>query len=183
MQRSSDVLNASQAAEYLGAHVETVRRLARRGEIPAYKMGKDWRFRRDALERWAEAYHRLLKSAHVLVVDDEEVIREFARRVLEPEGYRVSEASTGAEALDMMRQDKPDVVLLDMSMPVMDGPSTLAEIRARWGRLPVIILTGYPDSDLVHKALQYSPITLFGKPVDPQKLALAVKDVLATRGS
>jgi excisionase family DNA binding protein len=50
----SDVLNASEAARFLRAHVETVRRLARRGELPSFKVGRDWRFHRQALLRWAE---------------------------------------------------------------------------------------------------------------------------------
>lgn len=54
MKNDSDVLNAKEAAEYLKAHVETVRRMARRGEIPAFKVGKDWRFHKEALRRWSE---------------------------------------------------------------------------------------------------------------------------------
>jgi len=54
MKNDSDVVNAKEAAEYLKAHVETVRRLARRGEIPAFKIGKDWRFHKEALQRWSE---------------------------------------------------------------------------------------------------------------------------------
>ncbi len=51
----NDVLNTKDAAIYLGAHIETIRRLARRGEIPAYKIGKDWRYRKKALTEWIES--------------------------------------------------------------------------------------------------------------------------------
>jgi len=54
MKNDSDVLNAKEAAEYLKAHVETVRRMARRREIPAFKVGKDWRFHKEALIKWTE---------------------------------------------------------------------------------------------------------------------------------
>ena len=57
MKSESGVLNAKEAAEYLKAHVETVRRMARRGEIPAFKVGKDWRFQKEALKKWAETQH------------------------------------------------------------------------------------------------------------------------------
>jgi len=57
MKNDSDVLNAKEAAEYLKAHVETIRRMARRGEIPAFKVGKDWRFHRKALRQWSEGRH------------------------------------------------------------------------------------------------------------------------------
>ncbi len=51
----NDVLNTKEAAAFLGAHIETIRRLARRGEIPAYKIGKDWRYRKKALLEWVES--------------------------------------------------------------------------------------------------------------------------------
>jgi excisionase family DNA binding protein len=53
----TDVLNAKEAADYLKAHVETLRRMARRGKIPAFKVGKNWRFHRDALRRWSEGQY------------------------------------------------------------------------------------------------------------------------------
>lgn len=57
MKSESGVLNAKEAAEYFKAHVETVRRMARRGEIPAFKVGKDWRFQKEALKKWTETQH------------------------------------------------------------------------------------------------------------------------------
>jgi len=60
MKDESGVLNAKEAAEYLKVHVETVRRMARREEIPAFKVGKDWRFQKEALKKWTET--QLLNS-------------------------------------------------------------------------------------------------------------------------
>jgi excisionase family DNA binding protein len=57
MKNHTDVLNAKEAAAYLKAHVETIRRMARRVEIPAFKVGKDWRFHRGALLRWIEGHN------------------------------------------------------------------------------------------------------------------------------
>jgi excisionase family DNA binding protein len=54
MRNYSDVMNAREAADFLKAHVETIRRLARRGEIPAFKVGKDWRFHKKALLSWTQ---------------------------------------------------------------------------------------------------------------------------------
>ena len=183
MQRNPDVLNAREAADYLGAHVETVRRLAKRGDIPSYKVGKDWRFSKDALHRWIATHHERSRPAHILVVDDEEHIREFARRALEPEGYRVSAASSGAEALDLMRQETPDVVVLDLKMEGMDGPALLKEIRASYGSLPVIIITGYPDSGLMYEALRYSPLMVLAKPPAPERLVEAVHAAHASKAA
>jgi len=180
MARSSDVLDAQEAADYLGAHVETVRCLARRGEIPAYKMGKDWRFSQSASSRWAERHHARSRPAHILVVDDEQVIHGLIGRALEPQGHRVSGALDGAEALSLMRRETPDVVLLDLQMPGMNGPAVLREIRKGYGDLPVIIITWYPDSDLMNEAMQCSPLLLLSKPITVAQLLAAVR--LAVRG-
>jgi excisionase family DNA binding protein len=59
MKSNSDIMNARDAADFLKAHVETIRRLARRGEIPAFKVGKDWRFHREALLTWTKTWERL----------------------------------------------------------------------------------------------------------------------------
>ena len=183
MQRNPDVLNTRETADYLGAHVETVRRLAKRGDIPSYKVGKDWRFSKDALHRWMATHHERSRSAHILVVDDEEDIREFARRALEPEGYRVSAASSGPEALDLIRQETPDVVVLDLKMPGMNGPAVLKEIRAKHRSLPVIVITGYPDSDMVMEVLRHAPVLMLPKPVDPEPLVEAVHAAHASKAA
>ena len=181
MARSPDVLSAQEAADYLGVHVETIRRQARKGEIPAYKIGKDWRLRKSALNRWAEQHHERARSAHVLVVDDEEVIHSLIKRVLEPQGYRVSAALDGTEALSLMRHETPDVVLLDLQMPGMNGPAVLREIRKDYGDLPVIIITGHPDSDLMSQAMQCSPFLLLSKPVTVAQLLEAVRSAVRGR--
>ena len=60
MKNKSDIMNAKEAAGFLKAHVETVQRLARRGEIPAFKVGKDWRFQKQALLSWAQGQNAKL---------------------------------------------------------------------------------------------------------------------------
>ncbi len=172
-------LNARQAAEFLGAHVETIRRLARKNKIPAYKVGRDWRFNKDALRRWAQSHHERVRSASILVVDDERLIQDLMRRIFEGEGYRVSTASDGAEALEFMRRETPDLMLLDLKMPGMDGPTTLREVRKAYGALPVIIITGYADSDLMTEILPYSPVLMLAKPVGTEQLLEAVRLVLS----
>jgi excisionase family DNA binding protein len=57
MKTETDVINAREAAVFLKAHVETIRRMARRGEIPAFKVGKDWRFHKNALQIWSDGQH------------------------------------------------------------------------------------------------------------------------------
>ena len=94
------------------------------------------------------------------------------------EGFRSLTAPGGAEALEIFQRDVPDLVILDLRMPGMDGPTVLREIRKGWGAIPVIILTGYPDSELMNRALEYSPITLLAKPAAAEKIAATVKGIL-----
>lgn len=178
MAYEDETLDIHDAARQLGVHAQTVRRLARQNRIPAYKVGKVWRFSRGALRRWADAHHERVRGASILVVDDERITHDLTRRILEPEGYRVSPAFGGAEALALMRRETPDVVLLDLRMPDMPGPDVLKEIRRAHGALPVIIITGYPDGELMHEALRYSPVMMLAKPVTPEQLLESVRLVL-----
>ena len=163
-------LTIHEAAAFLGAHPQTIRKLAKTGEIPSYKVGRAWRFHRDALQRWVDTHHLRARGPKVLVVDDDAAIRTTTRLLLEGANYRVSVASDGAEALARMADELPDVVLLDLVMPVMDGPSTLEAIRETHGNIPVIIVTGHPDSDLLSRALKNGPFLILAKPVGKQHL-------------
>lgn len=75
-----------------------------------------------------------------LVVDDEPAVRRFLRTSLEPRGYQISEASSGHEAVDVVAQSKPDVILLDMGLPDLDGVEVTRILR-EWCSIPIIILS------------------------------------------
>jgi two-component system response regulator MprA len=77
----------------------------------------------------------------ILVVDDDEAVRESLSRTLRFEGYRVDWACDGSQALDAVRADEPDAVILDVSMPVMDGLEACRRLRASGCMLPVLMLT------------------------------------------
>ena len=82
------------------------------------------------------------------------------------------------QALPLIRRELPDVVLLDLNMPKMDGPTLLKEIRKMARDLPVIIITAYPDADLMAEALKYWPILVLLKPLEPNRLIEALDLVL-----
>lgn len=179
MALGKQVLTTKEAAELLSVHVETMRRLARRGDIPAFKMGKDWRFRREALLHWADTHHMRRLEPAVLVVDDDEGVRELARQFLEAEGCRVATAPNGEEGLRHVTQGVPDLILLDLKMPRMTGAEFLKRLREEDPDVPVIVITGYPDSDLMQEAMRYGPITLVAKPLQREQLLRAVHTALA----
>lgn len=92
----------------------------------------------------------------VLVVDDQPELRQLFQRVLEQQKYTIITANNGNEALGLLEQHKPDLVLLDMAMPQMDGLAFLRIIRQKpqWARLPVIILSGLMSPEQVAEARQ-----------------------------
>ena len=128
--------------------------------------------------------HATTKSAHVLIVDDDSEVRDALRLVLEDNGFGVATASGGSEALQLISQKRPDVVVLDLMMMGLDGPSTLQEIRKQLGPIPVIVHTGYPDGDLMERALESPPFTLLAKPCPPKRFVETVRrichDILRT---
>jgi NarL family two-component system response regulator YdfI len=92
----------------------------------------------------------------VLIVDDHEVVREGMRMILEAEQdfEVVGEASDGIEAVALVEKEKPDVVLMDLRMPRMDGLEALERIRSNWPDVAVVILTTYDEDDLMLRGLK-----------------------------
>jgi len=185
MASDSDVMTTREAAAFLGAHVETVRRFARRGEIPSFKVGKDWRYRKEALQKWEESQHLIRKHragsvepGSVLVVDDDDKVCRALSRIIERLGCTVRVATDGAKGLALVAQEVPDLILLDLMMPGMTGPQFLEQLRKKHPDLPVVIVTGFPDSELMKQAMQYAPLMLFAKPADRSHLERTVRMVV-----
>jgi PAS domain S-box-containing protein len=120
------------------------------------------------------------KGPHVIIVDDDYGIRDTLRLVLEDQDFKVTTAEKGSDALQLMRQKTPDIVVLDLMMDGMDGPSTLKEIRRNWGVIPVIVYTGYPDGYLMRQAMQSSPFTLLAKSCPPKQFIETIRQMCHT---
>jgi two-component system KDP operon response regulator KdpE len=113
----------------------------------------------------------------ILIVDDETRMRRFMQMNLDLEGYRVIEASNGLEALDRVREDLPDLILLDVMMPELDGFETLRIIRET-STVPVIMLTVRDDESDKVKGLELGADDYVTKPFSPRELASRIKAVL-----
>lgn len=117
----------------------------------------------------------------ILIVDDEPMVREFAKRLLESEGHGVIEAVSGQDALRALRERGPEIdgVLLDLSMPGMDGTDLLSQMRSFAPNLPVIVHSGYPV-DANSKTL--APFQIAGvlqKPYRAARLLEMLRNVLS----
>jgi len=119
--------------------------------------------------------------ARILVVDDEESIRETFRMAFERAGYTVVTASTGEEAIGMLRKELPDIAFVDLVMPGSSGVQVIRAIRERDKNLPVVVVTGYPDSELMYQAMAYSPLVVLAKPLRVKILLDTVRNALAGR--
>jgi len=118
------------------------------------------------------------RASTVLVVDDDPLILEAVRCSLERQEFNVTTARGGTEALRLMEHQVPDVLLMDLEMPDMNGAEVLKEVRRNWGAVPVIVHTGYPDSELMKRALESSPFTVLAKPSAENQLAETVRMVM-----
>ncbi len=117
----------------------------------------------------------------ILVVDDEENIRELLRESLEDEGYRVNVAKNGQEAVEKVRALNPDTVLMDVKMPVMSGMDAFLKIKESQPDLPVIFLTAFGSSDLAISAMKSGAYDYLTKPFDIDEVRIKVKRALELR--
>jgi CheY-like chemotaxis protein len=130
-------------------------------------------------------YPRSVGSWKVLVVDDDPDIRRIAALSLERIGkFRVTVAASGERAIEEVRKDMPDLVLLDVSMPGTDGPTTLQLLRALPGaeRLPVIFFTASSNDAEVQRLVSLGAIGVLPKPFDVADLPRRVRSIAAESG-
>ncbi|MBI4014301.1 MAG: response regulator [Candidatus Rokubacteria bacterium] len=169
----AEILTIRDVAAYLKLPVSTVYRLAERRELPGHKVGRQWRFHKSILDDWFRQ-HAATVRVNILVVDDEEVTREFIVSALQAGHRQILTAASGEEALEIAKQNDLDLVLLDLIMPGISGVETFRQLHAVRPELPVVIVTGYPDSDLMSRALETGPFTMINKPIDITQLQKVV---------
>ena len=108
--------------------------------------------------------------AQILVVDDDEPVLRTIKRMLEKAGHQVTTYTSGPLALD--HDTQPDVALLDVQMPAMDGPEVARRLRARWPELPVVFLTGGATESQMAEAGSMGPVLT--KPPEAKELVRVV---------
>ena len=121
--------------------------------------------------------------ATVLVADDDPAARELLRRILEPAGYQIREAATGKEALAMAEGERPDLLILDITMPDIDGVTICQRIKSdpTTHLTPVIHVTGLTTREQRLRALAAGADDFVGKPFDIEELLVRVRSLLRTK--
>lgn len=122
----------------------------------------------------------LTGSAVILLVEDEEAVRRGGKRMLETRGYTVHEAGSGVEALEIMEEleGKVDIVVSDVVMPEMDGPSLLRELRKNYPDLKFIFVSGYAEDAFARNLPPEAKFGFLPKPFSLKQLAVVVKETL-----
>ena len=121
-------------------------------------------------------------AVSVLIVEDDQHIRELLQMYLEKEGYRVSTAADGGKGLQTFREEKPDLVLLDLMMPVMDGWAVCRAIRAEY-QTPIIMLTAKGETDDKVSGLKTGADDYITKPFEMKEVLARIEAVLRRTGS
>lgn len=183
MRDDSEWLTLGQAARFLGVAQSTIRKWSDQGRVPAfYTPGGHRRYRRADLETFLE---RSGPGGHpkggplILLVDDDPQVRELVRVNLEFEGYTVREAGDAEEGLAAIGEAKPDLVLLDVMMPHVDGWEMLRRMQEMFGvgAIPVVMFSGKVDDRAEEQAASRGAQGFVGKPFDLQQLVERTKQL------
>lgn len=122
----------------------------------------------------------LTGAGTILLVEDEDAVRVFSSRALRNKGYNILEARSGEEALDVLTKegDKVDLIVSDVVMPQMDGPTLYKHVREKWPDIKVIFVSGYTEDRLREQFTSGETIYFLPKPFTLKQLAGKVKDVM-----
>jgi len=155
------------------------------GQVSSFKTpGGHRRYRRADLDQFLDGVGRSSPSASdaplVLIVDDDPKLREYVRVNLEAEGYAVREAGSADEGLAALDEQAPDLILLDVMMPRVDGWEMLRHVQERHGvgSIPVIMFSGKVDERSAGEAAARGAQGFIGKPFDPRALVESTKQLL-----
>jgi excisionase family DNA binding protein len=178
-----DWLTLGQAAKYLGVAQSTIRKWSDQGRVPAfYTPGGHRRYRRGDLDAFLERSgpnSAAQSGPVVLIVDDDPRLREYIRVNLEMEGYSVREAGNAEEGLRVLDESTPDLVLLDVMMPEVDGWELLRRVQEKHGvgTIPVIMFSGRVEEG-ADEAASRGAQGFVGKPFDPESLIESTKALM-----
>ncbi|HVS86509.1 MAG TPA: response regulator [Gaiellaceae bacterium] len=178
--RDPEWLTLGQAARFLGVAQSTIRKWSDQGRVPAfYTPGGHRRYRRSDLETFLarSGPGRTQSGPLVLLVDDDARVRELVRITLENEGYAVREADSAEEGMAAIEERKPDLVLLDVMMPHVDGWEMLRRVQERYGAgaIPVVMFSGKADDAAQREAESRGATGFVGKPFDVDALVAQAK--------
>jgi excisionase family DNA binding protein len=177
----SDWLTLGQAAKFLGVAQSTIRKWSDLGRVPAfYTPGGHRRYKRADLQAFLDRSGpgKPARGPLVLLVDDNSQVREVVRVNLEMEGYAVREAANAEDGLALLEEEVPDLILLDVMMPQVDGWEMLRRVQERHGvgSIPVVMFSGQLEAGA--EAAERGAQGFVGKPFDLRALVERTKQIV-----
>ena len=118
----------------------------------------------------------LILGSKLLIVDDQYGIRLLLHEIFKKEGYEVFQAANGFQAIDIVIKDCPDLVILDMKIPGMDGVEILKRIKEINKEIKVILMTAYGELDIIEEAKKLGALRYFPKPFDIDEIKKVVRE-------
>jgi excisionase family DNA binding protein len=181
--REPEWMTLGQAATFLGVAQSTLRKWSDNGQVPTiYTPGGHRRYRRGDLETFLarSGARRQQSGPPVLVVDDDAGMRELVRLQLEREGYDVEDAASAEEGLAAIESRRPELILLDVMMPHVDGWEMLRQIHERYGvgSISVLMFSGQVDEADERRAASSGAGSFVGKGFDLDGLVAQAKELL-----
>lgn len=183
-------LTTEELLEYLQVNLRTIYRLIKAGKIPAVRVGRQWRFNKRDIDAWLASQRssagpldadagRGDRRSHVLVADDDASVRKLVAQLLEGRGYVVDQAGDGSSALERLKVQNYDLLIVDLKMPDIDGLTVARIARQAARRLPVIIITGHSTEERAVEAANLGVSGYLLKPFGAEQVVGAVDRALA----
>lgn len=164
-----NLLTVKETAEYLNIPLPTAYYLVQRGQLPGVRIGGRWRVKMDALDR--DVLHNVEHGQpNVLVVDDDEALQGMFALFLKRTGFNQLVVGTGSEALATLAKQKFDLCFLDLQLPDITGDEIYKVAKDKYPEMPIVIITGYPDSEMMNNILRFGPVTVLKKPLKVEDL-------------
>jgi excisionase family DNA binding protein len=169
-----NLLTVKETAKYLRIPLPTVYYLVQRGQLPAIQIGGRWRIKKDCLDKDILKEDRSGQPT-VLVVDDDISLQNLFKVFLKKIGFSRVVVGTVKEALVALDKQHFDLLFLDLKLP--DGPADDVYEAAKQidPELPIVVITGYPDSSMLNRILAKGPITVLKKPLKIDQLKQTVR--------
>ena len=169
-----NLMTVKETAEYLRIPLPTVYYLVQRGQLPAVQIGGRWRVKKDALDR------DVLRNEEegqptVLVVDDDSGLQSMFKLFLKKQGFSRIVVGTGKEAITALQKHKFELCFLDLQLPDTTGDEVYKLAKEIQPELPIVIITGYPDSQTLDNILKLGPVTVLKKPLQVEALQQTLK--------
>lgn len=171
------IMTLDELSEYLLVPKPTLYRLLTQKKIPAFKVGNQWRFSVELIDNWLKSQINSVKN--ILVVDDEAIICLNLEKIIKAEGHIPTSAQSGEEAEKLINNNNYDLIFLDLALPDISGVDILKSVKQKNPDQSVIIITGFPESELMDQALSLSPLSVIKKPFKKEQIQQLMKRIFS----